>query len=320
MEPSRLGIADSQVRTRRIVSVCELYARLRISELQQSFGATGSFTYNANKWLGLTAEIGGYHFKRQIYGPPDSSGVSSLESLVRKFAELLVRTADQSPALRPLRAFRRSAVWRGALRFAAYRHRNSQSSFALAAGGGVDAVIFKNLAWRVFEADYFMTNFTGHLGGCQWASEQFPHRHRSGSALGLSTGTAEAESSAGGFLLGDADLGLPGLDGSRCHSRGGDGCGQRSSDLHLHSDRWHGGRNRPGCALEPLRIGYRFLHRQCQGRRRPRRHSDLRRRRCGQQASEPAASDLLRAGTQPDHRRRTRRQSIRPRATRTAIH
>src|ERR1700758_3046540 len=35
-----------------------------------SYGATGSFTYNANSWLGLTAEIGGYHFSRQIYGTP----------------------------------------------------------------------------------------------------------------------------------------------------------------------------------------------------------------------------------------------------------
>ena len=35
-----------------------------------NYGATGSFTYNAASWLGLTAEIGGYHFSRQIYGPP----------------------------------------------------------------------------------------------------------------------------------------------------------------------------------------------------------------------------------------------------------
>jgi hypothetical protein len=54
-----------------------------------SFGATGAFTYNANKWLGLTAEIGGYHFKRQIYGPPDSSGVSSLETSSGSFQSYL---------------------------------------------------------------------------------------------------------------------------------------------------------------------------------------------------------------------------------------
>jgi len=46
-----------------------------------NYGATGSFTYNANKWLGLTAEIGGYHFSRQIYGPPSPSGGFALESI-----------------------------------------------------------------------------------------------------------------------------------------------------------------------------------------------------------------------------------------------
>jgi len=35
-----------------------------------NFGATGSFAYNANKWLGLVAEIGGYTFSRNIYVLP----------------------------------------------------------------------------------------------------------------------------------------------------------------------------------------------------------------------------------------------------------
>ncbi|HEX8872160.1 MAG TPA: hypothetical protein VF758_05305, partial [Candidatus Acidoferrum sp.] len=32
-----------------------------------SHGATGSFTFNPNNWLGLTAEIGGYHFSRETF-------------------------------------------------------------------------------------------------------------------------------------------------------------------------------------------------------------------------------------------------------------
>jgi hypothetical protein len=32
-----------------------------------------------------------------------------------------------------------------------------------AAGGGVDVVLWKNLAWRFFQADYLMTNYTGTL-------------------------------------------------------------------------------------------------------------------------------------------------------------
>ena len=31
-----------------------------------NFGATGSFAYNANKWLGLVAEVGGYTFSRKL--------------------------------------------------------------------------------------------------------------------------------------------------------------------------------------------------------------------------------------------------------------
>src|SRR5712664_3201933 len=30
-------------------------------------GASGSFTYNASKWLGLTAEVGEHRFKRNIF-------------------------------------------------------------------------------------------------------------------------------------------------------------------------------------------------------------------------------------------------------------
>ncbi|HEX8871671.1 MAG TPA: hypothetical protein VF758_02825, partial [Candidatus Acidoferrum sp.] len=38
-----------------------------------------------------------------------------------------------------------------------------RSSFALAAGGGLDIPLWKNVAWRFFEADYLMTNFSGPL-------------------------------------------------------------------------------------------------------------------------------------------------------------
>jgi outer membrane protein OmpA-like peptidoglycan-associated protein len=42
----------------------------------------------------------------------------------------------------------------------------SQSSFALAAGGGVDIALTRNFVWRFAEIDYLMTNFTGpSLGG-----------------------------------------------------------------------------------------------------------------------------------------------------------
>ena len=127
-----------------------------------SFGATGSFAYNANKWLGLAAEIGGYHFKRQIYGPPAPSGAYTLETTSGSFQTYLF-----GPRVN-FRHFDHFVPFAEVLFGAAHAGSqltgtSSQSSFALAAGGGVDVVLFKNLDWRFFEADYLMTNFTGSL-------------------------------------------------------------------------------------------------------------------------------------------------------------
>ena len=131
-----------------------------------NYGASGSFTYNANKWLGLTAEVGGYHFDRQVFGPPitnaDGTTTFPVNSITGgwetylfgprvnfrhfdhfvPFVEVMFGAAHAGPQL---------------------TGTDTQSSFALAAGGGVDVMLMKNLAWRFFEADYLMTNFTGSL-------------------------------------------------------------------------------------------------------------------------------------------------------------
>jgi hypothetical protein len=127
-----------------------------------TFGATGAFTYNPNKWLGLTAEIGSYHFKRQINGPPDASGNYPLESISGSLQSYLF-----GPRIN-FRHFDHFVPFVEVMFGAGHGGSQltgtaSQSSFALAAGGGVDVVLFKNVAWRFFEADYLMTNFTGSL-------------------------------------------------------------------------------------------------------------------------------------------------------------
>jgi OmpA family len=127
-----------------------------------AFGATGSFTYNANKWLGLTAEIGAYHFNRQIFGTPTSSGTYPLETTSGSMQTYLFGPRIDFRHFDHFVPF--VEVMFGAARAGSQLTGTSQqSSFALAAGGGVDAVVVKNLAWRVFEADYLMTNFTGSL-------------------------------------------------------------------------------------------------------------------------------------------------------------
>jgi hypothetical protein len=126
-----------------------------------NYGATGSFTYNANKWLGLTAELGGYHFSRQIYAPPVGTNYL-LESITGSWQSYLF-----GPRIN-IRRFDRFVPFVEFMAGAAHAGTQvtgtaSQTAFALAAGGGVDIVLFKNLAWRFFEADYVMTNFTGSL-------------------------------------------------------------------------------------------------------------------------------------------------------------
>jgi outer membrane protein OmpA-like peptidoglycan-associated protein len=118
-------------------------------------GAAGSFTYNASKWLGLTAEVGGYQFERNLF--PLTGNNNSVQGTftsylfgprvnLRKFnrfvpfAEFLVGAASSSIEI---------------------TGGSDQSAFALAAGGGIDYVLFKNVAWRVGQFDYFMTSFSG---------------------------------------------------------------------------------------------------------------------------------------------------------------
>jgi outer membrane protein OmpA-like peptidoglycan-associated protein len=114
-------------------------------------GAAGSFTYNASRWLGLTAELGGYRFKdRNVNGTPLNGSIVSYlfgpRLNLRKFdyfvpfAEFLLGGSHAGSAVIGV---------------------GSQSSFSVATGGGVDMVLSNNFAWRVAQLDYYMTNFSG---------------------------------------------------------------------------------------------------------------------------------------------------------------
>src|SRR5574340_510120 len=123
-------------------------------------GATGSFTFNPNNWLGLTAEIGGYHFSRETFvqngttfTPTTLKG--SLESYLFG-PKVNIRHFDHFV---PFFEFLVGAAHGGAQ----VTGDQGRSSFALAAGGGLDIPLWKNVAWRFFEADYLMTNFSGPL-------------------------------------------------------------------------------------------------------------------------------------------------------------
>ena len=113
-------------------------------------GATGSFTYNATRFLGLTAEAGGYHFQRDVNGNPISGGLTSYlfgpRLNLRKFDHFV-----------PFGELLIGGIHGGSQ----VTGSQGQNSFALAAGGGLDIVLTKYFAWRFAQLDYLMTSFSG---------------------------------------------------------------------------------------------------------------------------------------------------------------
>jgi opacity protein-like surface antigen len=113
-------------------------------------GGAGSFAYNVTRYLGLTAELGGNHFQRNVNGLPISGGLTSylfgprlnLRRFNRfvPFGEFLIGGTHASSQL---------------------TGDQGQNAFAMALGGGVDVALTKNVAWRFAQLDYLMTNHAG---------------------------------------------------------------------------------------------------------------------------------------------------------------
>ena len=124
-------------------------------------GGTGSFAYNVNKWLGIVGEVGGYRFDRQIF----------VLNADNSFTEATISGNMQTYLFGPrlnLRRFDHFVPFAEVLFGAAHGSQQvtgdkSQGAFALAVGGGVDVILTKYIAWRFFQADYLMTNFSGTL-------------------------------------------------------------------------------------------------------------------------------------------------------------
>jgi outer membrane protein OmpA-like peptidoglycan-associated protein len=113
-------------------------------------GGSGGFTYNANRVLGLTAEVAGYNYHRDVNGNNIGGGLTTYLFGPR----LNLRRFDHFV---PFGEF----LFGGANGGGALTGGRSQNVFAMAAGGGVDVVLTKNVAWRFAQIDYLMTNFSG---------------------------------------------------------------------------------------------------------------------------------------------------------------
>jgi outer membrane protein OmpA-like peptidoglycan-associated protein len=136
-------------------------------------GATGSFTYNASRYLGLTAELGGYSFSRNISGADVKGSWTTFLFGPRlnlrhfdyfvPFAEFLIGGTHGDVQI---------------------NGTGPQKTFAVAAGGGVDVVLGKHVAWRFVQLDYLMSNFTGTSVGGNGRQDSF----RIGTAIVLRLG------------------------------------------------------------------------------------------------------------------------------------
>src|SRR5467141_991252 len=118
-------------------------------------GATGSFTYNASRWVGLTGEFGGYRFERNLFPVTGSNtGVSGGFVTYLFGPRLNLRKFDHFV---PFGEF----LVGGASGGTELVGTTNQNAFAMATGGGVDMVLTKNFAWRLAQLDYLMTTFSG---------------------------------------------------------------------------------------------------------------------------------------------------------------
>jgi outer membrane protein OmpA-like peptidoglycan-associated protein len=152
-----------------------------------SHGGSGEVVYNPNRWLGIVGQAGGYTFTRDLSPIAGSNPtLTNPASVDGGFNTLLF-----GPRLN-LRKFDHFVPFAEFL--IGFAHAggattggSSQYTFALAAGGGVDLVLWKHLAWRVAELDYLQTNFTGAGVGANARQNNF----RAGSGVVLRFGFPE---------------------------------------------------------------------------------------------------------------------------------
>ena len=130
-------------------------------------GGAGSFTYNFSKWLGLTGELGGYQFSRNLFPLTGSNADASGGIVSYLFGPRLNwRRFDHFvPFAEFLAGGTRSGV--------ELTGGNNQNAFALATGGGLDIVLTKNIAWRFAQLDYMMTTHSGTALGASGRQNNF---------------------------------------------------------------------------------------------------------------------------------------------------
>lgn len=112
-------------------------------------GGSASLAWNANNWLGVVGEFGGYH-SGEISGVSVDTNLYSYlfgprvsyrkHERFTPFGQILLGGAHQTTSVSGASV--------------------SQNSFAMAFGGGLDAKLSNRFSWRVAQVEYLMTRFT----------------------------------------------------------------------------------------------------------------------------------------------------------------
>ncbi len=112
-------------------------------------GGSGSFEYNINRWLGAVADLGGYANTR---GSIDHDAFTYMFGPRFNWRHNRLNPYAQS-------LFGGANVWSGT-------NSNTQNTFALAIGGGVDYTLTRHIAIKPFQVEYFRSQFDSErLGG-----------------------------------------------------------------------------------------------------------------------------------------------------------
>lgn len=126
-----------------------------------AFGGSGEFVWNPSRWVGLVEQVGGLSYNRSVNNVSLHGGLSDVfvgprlnlrRDYFVPFAEFLLGASHVGVP---------------------FTGTESQTSFSLLAGGGVDIVLNRYVAWRFAEIDYFQTNFSGSSVGGNARQDNF---------------------------------------------------------------------------------------------------------------------------------------------------
>lgn len=113
-------------------------------------GGSGSIAFNLNRWLGVVADLGGYH----------TGTINNVSLDLNQFTYLFGPRLNYRFGENDRHTIFGQALFGGDRSSGSFAGiSGSENTFALAIGGGFDAGLTDHIAWRVGQVEYLMTRF-----------------------------------------------------------------------------------------------------------------------------------------------------------------